>query len=440
MQQNGTSSKELPEVFRELQNIRSLQTQIKVCKKVKKTVSTLNNIAVEKLTKALVWTTAVICVFILSPSTNAIFAASNVKSEEVFKPINSFEANENVLNMHNIVSNNTGLIETKQLVTEEREFSFGLEYKENDLLPKGEEVIVQEGINGKEIVTAVQTYKNDEMVEENIIEKEKIEDSVAKIIEKGTSVYLANKKMHIGDIIYTLENVALLKEAADTSEKINEVTESMDVKLLGLEGDFCKVSYNGKEGYIVGAKLTSAALNPEVVEKNKLKKNVLKVSYDMPLNQKSGLTLDDYKKMLSNNVADISKIFENNSEHFYNAEQKYNVNGVFLAAVGIHESAWGTSTISKEKKNLFGYGAYDRDPYNMSYTFEEYKDGIELVAKVFSKYYINPKGTEIYDNQKAESDHYNGSNLEGVNKKYSTDENWSKRVYYYMEYLYGKLK
>ena len=76
----------------------------------------------------------------------------------------------------------------------------------------------------------------------------------------------------------------------------------------------------------------------------------------------------------------------------------------------------------------------------MSYQFEEYKEGIELVAKVFVKYYINPKGTAIYEGQTAEADHYNGSTLEGVNKKYSTDTNWANRVYYYMQYLYDKLK
>jgi len=434
MQPNGT--KELPEVFRELQNIRSMQTQIKVYKKVKKTISGINYSILEK---AIVSATAVICVLIMMSSASSIFAATNSIKKESFRPINSFEANENVLNMHNIISSNTGVVETKQLVTEEREFSFGIEYRENELLPKGEEVISQEGINGKELVTAVQTYKNDEFLEEEIIEKEKVADSVVKIIEKGTSEFLANKKMHIGDTIYAIENVMLLKDPADTSEKVTEVKESMDVKLLGIEGDFCKVSYNEKEGYIVGNKLTSSALTPEIVEKNRIQKNRLKLTFDMPLNQKSGLTLEEFKKVLSENIADKNKIFENNAENFYNIEQTYNINGIFLAAVGIHESAWGTSTISLEKKNLFGYGAYDRDPYNSAYEFGEYKEGIELVAKVFSKYYINPKGTKIYEDQIAEADHYNGPTLEGINKKYSTDTNWATRVYYYMQYLYEKL-
>ena len=251
-------------------------------------------------------------------------------------------------------------------------------------------------------------------MEESIIEKQRVLDSVVQLVEKGTSEFLANKKMHIGDTIYVIENVLLLKEASNNSEQITEVKECLDVKLIGLEGEFCKVLYDGKEGYIFNQKLTSAALNPEIAEKNKAQKILTKVSFDMPLNQKSGLTLEDFKKVLSGNIADKNKIFENNAENFYNIEQKYNVNGIFLAAVGIHESAWGTSTISLEKKNLFGYGAYDRDPYNSSYEFE--------------------------DNQTAEADHYNGSTLEGVNKKYSTDTNWCTRVYYYMQYLYEKLK
>lgn len=433
MQQNGT--KELPEVFKELQNIRSMQNQIKAYRKVNKTISGINNIVLEK---AIVLATAILCVLIIMSSASSIFAVSNDEAE-VFKPINSFEANGNILNMHNIIAENTGLIETKQLITEIREFDFEIEYRENELIPLGEEKIIQEGVKGKENVTAVQTYKNDEFIEEEIIEKEKVADSVVQIVEKGTSEFLANKKMHIGDTIYVTENVLLVKQPRVAAEQVVEVKESLDVKLLGIEGAFCKVLYNEKEGYIEGSKLTSAALNPEIAAKNRVQKIMLTLSFDMPLNKKSGLTLEDFKKVLSGNIADKNKVFESNAENFYNIEQTYNINGIFLAAVGIHESAWGTSSISLEKKNLFGYGAYDRDPYNSAYEFGEYKEGIELVAKVFTKYYINPKGTDIYEGQKAEADHYNGSNLEGVNKKYSTDKEWCTRVYYYMQYLYEKL-
>ena len=60
---------------------------------------------------------------------------------------------------------------------------------------------------------------------------------------------------------------------------------------------------------------------------------------------------------------------EQNAQYFYYVEKQYNINGLFVAAIGIHESNWGTSKIAKDKKNLFGYGAYDSNPYNGAYQF-----------------------------------------------------------------------
>jgi len=125
-------------------------------------------------------------------------------------------------------------------------------------------------------------------------------------------------------------------------------------------------------------------------------------------------------------------------KYFYYIEEEYGINGIFVAAVGIHESAWGTSKIAKNKYNLFGYGAYDSNPYNGAYTFENYSESIDLLARVFVKYYLNPKGTSIYDNQKASGKYYSGNTLSSVNKKYATDKNWANAVYKHMKYLYGK--
>ena len=140
----------------------------------------------------------------------------------------------------------------------------------------------------------------------------------------------------------------------------------------------------------------------------------------MAVNEKSGLAKTDFYYVLSNNSSDVNHIFDTNAGVFYNCEEKYNINGMFLAAIGIHESGWGTSTISKNKKNLFGYGAYDSDPYNMSYSFDSYEEGIELVARMLVKYYINPPGTPIYDGQTAKASYYSGLTIRAVNTKYAS--------------------
>lgn len=107
--------------------------------------------------------------------------------------------------------------------------------------------------------------------------------------------------------------------------------------------------------------------------------------------------------------------------------------------MAIHESGWATSTISKDKKNLFGYGAYDSSPYESSFSFETYAEGIELVAKVLVKNYINEPGTPIYENEVAKGSYYNEPTMEGVNVRYASDTNWHQKIYKYMEYLYNRL-
>ena len=165
--------------------------------------------------------------------------------------------------------------------------------------------------------------------------------------------------------------------------------------------------------------------------------NIMGISFNMALNKPSGFTLEEFKKVLTDSK-DKNKIFEDNAEYFYYIEQEYGINGIFVAAIGIHESNWGTSRIAKNKYNLFGYGAYDSNPYNGAYSFSSYSEAIDLIARVLVKYYINPAGTEIYDGQKASGKYYSGNTLSAVNKKYATDKNWANGVYKYIEYLYGK--
>ena len=172
--------------------------------------------------------------------------------------------------------------------------------------------------------------------------------------------------------------------------------------------------------------------------KNEQKASAAGLSFEMALNKPSGFSLEQFQKALTDNK-DTNKIFEQNAEYFYLIEQQYNINGMFVAAVGIHESAWGTSKIAQNKHNLFGYGAYDSNPYNGAYSFENYSECIDLISRVFVKYYINPSGAKIYDGSKASGKYYSGSNLASINKNYATDKNWANSVYKYMQYLYGKV-
>ena len=182
---------------------------------------------------------------------------------------------------------------------------------------------------------------------------------------------------------------------------------------------------------------TKIYVKPEKTQKEN-KESIVALSKEIELNKPSGLSAEEFKNVLTDDK-DKNKIFQNNSEYFYYIEDEYNINGIFVAAIGIHESAWGTSKLAKNKYNLFGYGAYDSNPYNGAYSFSSYSESIDLIARVLVKYYINPAGTKIYDGQTASGKYYSGNTISAVNKKYATDANWGNSVYKYMQYLYGKL-
>lgn len=378
--------------------------------------------------------------------TNSISAKDD--SIQLYSPLSeigknsvSIEINRHRLNAHNIITSNAALETVKEQVIEEHEIPFETLYTERNTLPKGEEVVLQNGINGKKNVTLVRSYENGQMTEENILKEDKIEDFLPQIIDIGTSEFLSKVQAHLKDTLYLTKAGILRKDMDDSSEELAEIPIYLDVALLDLPSEeWCKVSYDGIEGYLHTTNLTSAKATPSMPEKNRIQKILLKLNLDMPLNQSSGLTLADYKKIFTGLPNDINNVFQNNYEVFYNVDKKYNINGIFLASLAIHESAWGTSQISLDKKNLFGYGSYDETPYESSYEFEDYKDGIELVAKVMVKYYINPVGTKIYDGEKAVATYYNGSTVADVNIRYASDEDWHTKVYSYMEMLYKRLE
>ena len=329
------------------------------------------------------------------------FSVSYAK-EEPTEQITEYELNRHSLNIQNIISENAGMDRVKEQAVDEREV--------------------------------------EEFVEEIILSKEVLEAPTPKLINLGTSEFLAKHKVHIGDTMYFVEDGTLRESADETSNIKAEVKKSIDVKLLELPSEeYAKVSFDSIEGYIKTSNLTSSYSTPSIVEKNRIQRLLLKVNINMDLNKSSGLTLNDYKKIFTGLPNDTNKIFENNYQVFYNMDKKYNINGIFLASMAIHESGWGTSQIAKDKKNLFGYGSYDSTPYESSFEFTDYSECIETVAKSLVKYYLNPTGTRIYDGELAAGTYFNGPSLSGVNTRYASDQEWHNKVYKYMEQLYNRL-
>ena len=385
---------------------------------------------------SIIWFFAVILVvgFGISFFRNIIFA-TNVQEEK--EQIVAFEKNNKQVDIIQVMLDNTD--SNKKMVNEQRDVNFETIYENNPNLPKDEEQVKQDGKIGKVQVTALQEYQNGEMLSEEIIDSKKLEEEVTKIIYVGTSEFMKKYSVHIDDKMYLLEAEELKEEAKDDAKVISKIPRHLNVTLKEAGEEWIKVEYNGQTGFIKTTYITSETVTPLIIEKNRVATLKNNLNIDMDLSLPSNLTLSDYKTVFANNASDKNKIFEQNAETFYNAEKKYKINGIFLASVGIHESAWGTSKLAQDKKNLFGYMAYDRDPYNSAATFETYENTINTVAEALSSRYLHVAGTKITDELTATGSYFNGTTVKSVNVRYASDEGWADKVFSYMQYLYNKL-
>ena len=349
------------------------------------------------------------------------------------------------LNLEEVAKQNENDIVTEKIERTETDVEFNTKYRENNSLPKGKMQTIQEGQDGKQNAIVKNVYKNGNIISSKLISNEITKAAIDKIVEVGTGSYSNNYIPIVGDQLkVTSDTLAIRLEPNKDSEKIITINKDEKVSFKKSQDTWYYVQYGSYIGWAENDCLTYEDPKKQTdgedgnaeLPKEQLLKNV---NFSMLLNEKSGLSLAQFKKIFSDDKNDKNNVFKDNAEYFYYAEQQYDVNGIFVAAVGIHESGWGTSSISLAKKNLFGYQAYDRNPYENASNFGTYAEGIDLVSRIFAKYYINPSGKPIYGGEKAVATYYKGSTLTAVNTSYATDKNWANAVYKWMVYLYNRL-
>lgn len=376
-----------------------------------------------------------------------VVATEAKSSNELLKDneIEWFENNDDKQNdIYDIINENVNKTEKEEIQTETVELEYETEYTNNEELPKGMVKVLQQGEDGKQELIIRKKYNGEELVSDEQIGRKITSPCINKIVEVGTASYYDKHTIKVGETVYsTPYNLAIRENPEKTAEVLIKISQDSRLKILKKSSSWYYVEYGSYYGWVEKDCVTY--LNPtKNTYNNKNDKYtkaqlLAKLNKNIDLSKPSGFSLEQFKKVLSNNNQDKNKVLENNAEYFYYIEQQYGINGVFVAAIGIHESAWGTSKIARDKKNLFGYGAYDMSAYSSAYSYNGYAAGIDMIARVLVKHYLNPKGTSIYDGEKATGRFYNGKTLTAVNKRYATDKNWSSSVYKWMQYLYKKL-
>ena len=112
---------------------------------------------------------------------------------------------------------------------------------------------------------------------------------------------------------------------------------------------------------------------------------------------------------------------------FKEAEERYQINALYLIAHSALESAWGRSQIAKDKNNFFGIAAYDTTPYDSAKSFDDVDKGILGAAKWIRENYIDNGRT------------YLGNKSSGMNVLYASDPYWGEKIASIMMTINSKL-
>ena len=146
--------------------------------------------------------------------------------------------------------------------------------------------------------------------------------------------------------------------------------------------------------------LRTAAVD-KVLDANYIPAYSLSQVMSLDVSKPSGVTVEDLKKVTSQGLVGLE-------EAFWQAEQDYGINCLFVMAIAAIES--GNGTINGVGNNMFGWGG--------GYiAFSSKAEGIDVVARGLARNYLTP-GAGLYS----------GNTISSVNKRYASSPTWDDKV------------
>lgn len=100
--------------------------------------------------------------------------------------------------------------------------------------------------------------------------------------------------------------------------------------------------------------------------------------------------------------------------NFLACEEEHKINAIMLASIAALESGWGTSDLSENSNNLFGWTNNDGEFME----FDSKEECIQYVAQAISEKYLNEDG-EYYSG---------GTTIEHIASLYCDQPEWEKEV------------
>lgn len=148
-------------------------------------------------------------------------------------------------------------------------------------------------------------------------------------------------------------------------------------------------------------------------KETKIETNNIKISKNMDLTKRTGLSKEQFKLVMKNLKQDTSKFFYNNADTIYEVCEKYQINEIFFCGLISAESGWNIAGNHRRTHNYISLMSNGK-----LIKYSSTKQGLEVAAQKLHNNYLTPGGK-----------FYGGKTLYGVKKKFCPSGTWVDLVY-----------
>ncbi len=301
-----------------------------------------------------------------------------------------------------------------------------IEYTINDVIKKLVLIItISIAIAGTMLASEIMFSKTqvaDTNVEENIqIAKEDLSHNEKAITSTKTT---SRSSTEIRNTAKNIENEVTTEQVNNNNEEnVEKVTENSNEK--NEEKVTEKDNSEEKEENSTSKKESSESEkeedDDEEENKNDTAKTVsiseVKISKSMDLTKRTGLSREDFIKLMSIVKADTSGFFEDNAGEIYDLCEEYSINEIFFCGLISAESGWN---IASNHRSTHNYISLMKNGKLISYS--SVSEGLEVAAKKLHYNYLTPGGK-----------FYHGKTLAGVKTCFCPSSTW-------VDLVYGRMK
>ena len=303
-----------------------------------------------------------------------------------------------------------------------------IEYKISDVIKKLSLIIIASlaivGILLASQIMISKTQVADTNVEENIqIAKEDLSHNEKAITSTKTT---SRSSTEIRNTAKNSENEVTTEQVNNNNEEnVEKVTENSNEE--NEEKVTEKDNSEEKEENTTSKKESSESEKEDEEDddkeenKNDTAKTVsiseVKISKSMDLTKRTGLSREDFIKLISRVKADTSGFFEDNAGEIYDLCEEYSINEIFFCGLISAESGWN---IASNHRSTHNYISLMKNGKLISYS--SVSEGLEVAAKKLHYNYLTPGGK-----------FYHGKTLAGVKTCFCPSSTW-------VDLVYGRMK